>query len=332
VKTSSISDSASDLSQEKKILHLCQENKEEEARKLLLACGYQYRLAKEVLHYTLPTSDSIFPSSKENKYVVAIDNALPLSMLQYMQDKFQPDSFFWSEHDYANLNTGYFSYLYSLRGEPSNGLEQVIQHIWKLVIKYFPQVKTATIAEWWAHCRPHPDGHQLHFDSENEGQGVVRHPLVSIVLYLSEGIGGPTLVTNQKLGGTLGTEGWIVFPKVNRLTMFDASVLHGVIPGRGPNPDPTKRRISFMIGFWTSITPHPRDDGKPGAAQPFPISKEKKWVQSVIKKNKKWESNLRSSSFASPIALPRVWENVEHPQQPIPLTFIPPYQSCFQGF
>jgi hypothetical protein len=28
----------------------------------------------------------------------------------------------------------------------------------------------------WAHCRLHPSGHQLHFDSENEGRGKVRGP------------------------------------------------------------------------------------------------------------------------------------------------------------
>jgi hypothetical protein len=33
----------------------------------------------------------------------------------------------------------------------------------------------------------HPSGHQLHFDSENEGRGGVRHPVASAVLYLSQG-------------------------------------------------------------------------------------------------------------------------------------------------
>jgi len=54
-------------------------------------------------------------------------------------------------------------------------------------------------AEWWAHCRRHAEGHQLHLDSLDEGKGYVRHPLVSCVLYLSEsqGVGGPTLMTDQ---------------------------------------------------------------------------------------------------------------------------------------
>ena len=41
--------------------------------------------------------------------------------------------------------------------------------------------------------------------------------------------------------------------KVNRLVVFDAKYLHGVIPGRGTNPDPNKRRLTFMVGFWKDI-------------------------------------------------------------------------------
>ena len=33
----------------------------------------------------------------------------------------------------------------------------------------FKEIRKATAIEWWAHCRPHHMGHQLHFDS---GMGV----------------------------------------------------------------------------------------------------------------------------------------------------------------
>jgi len=75
-------------------------------------------------------------------------------------------------------------------------LEQVIHHVRSLVVREFPKAAEATHAEWWAHCRPHASGHQLHFDSEDEGRGTVRHPVVSTVLYLTQGVGGPTLVTD----------------------------------------------------------------------------------------------------------------------------------------
>ena len=40
-------------------------------------------------------------------------------------------------------------------------------------------------------------------------------------------VGGPTLVTDQRLGGELATKGWLAYPAVNRVTMFDGRVLHG---------------------------------------------------------------------------------------------------------
>jgi hypothetical protein len=152
----------------------------------------------------------------------------------------------------------------------------------------------------------HSSGHQLHFDSDDEGLtregGKPVHPICSTVLYLDEGynhlitpllhplasllylyypritpllhpcyppitpslppclslphpyyplyytlitllsgVGGPTVITDQLLGGKLAQNGWICFPKTNRLVLFDARYLHGVVPGRGVNPDPTKR-------------------------------------------------------------------------------------------
>lgn len=34
----------------------------------------------------------------------------------------------------------------------------------------------------------------------------------------------------------LSSKGWFVHPQVGRLTMFDGTYLHGVVPGRGPSP------------------------------------------------------------------------------------------------
>ena len=98
-------------------------------------------------------------------------------------------------------------------------------------------------------------------------------------------------MTNQRLSGPLATEGWMVMPKLNRLVMFDASYLHGVIPGRGLNPvlyanhttqsaaaaaaagvGGDGRRLTFMVGFWRDISATPRGQGKAGPGQPFPYT------------------------------------------------------------
>ena len=61
-----------------------------------------------------------------------------------------------------------------------------------------PRIEDATAAEWWAHCRPHGSGHQMHFDSDDEGMGgVIRHPICSAIVFVTGGVGGPTLVTDQ---------------------------------------------------------------------------------------------------------------------------------------
>jgi hypothetical protein len=89
-------------------------------------------------------------------------------------------------------------------------------------------------------------GHQLHFDSDDEGQGGVRHPIITCIAYLDGSaaqqqqqqqqdhseqqqgfIGGPTLMTDQVLGGPLATRGWLAFPASNRVLAFDGRFLHG---------------------------------------------------------------------------------------------------------
>jgi hypothetical protein len=131
-------------------------------------------------------------------------------------------------------------------------------------------------------------GHQLHFDSDNEGIGSVRNPIVSSVLYLTaQDLGGQTLCTDQAFSSTqLATRGWFVGPRIGRIAVFDGSLLHGVVPGRldedNCEGDPVEgeggdgeqglmanRRVTFMVAFWKDIQTQPRSDGLPGASQPF---------------------------------------------------------------
>lgn len=116
-------------------------------------------------------------------------------------------------------------------------------------------------------------GHQLHFDSDDEGQGGVRHPIITAIVYLSDNtspaqthptrhagngtlpdptdsnrcqncdaggqgssscsckqqdwVGGPTLMTDQVLGGPLASQGWLAYPATNRVVFFDGRYLHG---------------------------------------------------------------------------------------------------------
>jgi hypothetical protein len=137
---------------------------------------------------------------------------------------------------------------------------------------FAPLAQRCTHVEMWAHNRPHVTGHQLHFDSDNEGQGDrIRHPVVSCILYLSESASSapitttttttttsatlsstssssststttsssfsmspPSLITNQRrVSHRAADKGWLIVPKLRRLAVFDGRVLHGVLPGQG---------------------------------------------------------------------------------------------------
>jgi hypothetical protein len=79
-----------------------------------------------------------------------------------------------------------------VQDEPSstNSIVQLAHHLHKLLLPAFPRLAAAQHVEWWAHRRPHCRGHQLHFDSDDEGQGGIRNPIVSSVTFLSGVQGG----------------------------------------------------------------------------------------------------------------------------------------------
>lgn len=198
----------------------------------------------------------------------------------------------------------------------TNALERVLAHLYRLAVRSIPAAKDAQYAEWWAHCRPHSAHHQLHFDSADEGRGKVEHPLASSVMYLTEGMGGPTLVTDQILGGKLATKGWLSYPSVNRYTVFDGRVLHGVIPGVGATPRAGERRVTFMVAFWKDISSKPANEGGWGAAVRYPSgSKRYKWPSLLAQaatekgKNKKRPAkNQHTLKDIAPHPVGEVWE------------------------
>ena len=262
--------------------------------------GFVCRLSDGILRY--PTEEGPPPElsprlpAPPRETAHAVDDALPAGMLRALQAAFAPASPFWSEHGYACGTSAFFSYVHPLDAPPRNGFDRVLAALAAIVRARFPRARAAKYVEWWAHCRPHGVGHQLHFDSHDEGRGGVRNPLVSSAFYLTpSSIGGPTLVTAQRLGEPLSPRGWLAMPDTNRYLMFDGRLLHGVVPGRGActhaiadagadgagkrsreerapaPPPPPSRRVSLMVAFWPSIEQRaPTSGAPPSAAMPFP--------------------------------------------------------------
>ena len=115
----------------------------------------------------------------------------------------------------------------------------------------FPAVGTCRMAEWWAQWKPHHAGHELHFDSvQDPATGRIRTPIVSTVLYLSDTVGGATLVTDQALDSDkMAQTGYLCDPHVNRLLYFAGNLLHGVVPAPGPPPAQVLPPLFFFPSF-----------------------------------------------------------------------------------
>jgi len=264
------------------------------------------------------------PSDREEpRLVAAFDTVLCDVDLQYLQELFSFQSGFWKQYGYDvnGTATEYFSFLHMFgeREAKSSPIDMIGLRIFEIAQEYFPEVKEANSFEWWAHCRPHKIGHQLHFDTDEEGMNGIINPIVSCVLYLSDSCGGGTLVTNQDVqSSVLGDYGWMVFPKVNRLVIFKGSVLHGVIPGGGTPQSHLDRRISVMFAFWK--------DGRPPVKHSL--------AKQIFDPSKLQEMKARDSqpnmSIVEPIFIPEIWQHVDPRITRLP-KYVPPYEQCFQG-
>ena len=267
------SDNAAAAGYERLALILCQSGRSKEVSSILGSLGYACRLSSLVLDYPtiLDTSSSPTPTEQEPKAKLPchiLDNFLTSGELKILQDVFlDPGASYWVDHNYqVEPPSPYFSYLI-----PLSKANDDFGFIGRIVLKClhhlkskFPHLSKSTSVEMWAHNRPHASGHQMHFDSDNEGMGGVRNPIMSTILFLTDGTGGPSLVTNQKLAhGQLATKGWLSSSKEKRLVAFDGQVLHGVVPGKGYSGP--GRRVTLMFAFWKKIKV--REGG--GAAQAF---------------------------------------------------------------
>jgi hypothetical protein len=339
---------ACDTAQSALSLLLIQEGKAPEViGKLLAAQRFTWRLSDEVLRYAsappTPTHNSA-PAPREldsDPFVQVFDGSLSPEELAYLERVFRPDAPFWKEHHYdlssnSGRSVGYFSYLYPLRERAANsGLEQIIDKVFKAACSQFPQTTECTVAEWWVHTRPHCSGHQLHFDSDEtkiEAGGTPHHPITSTVLFVKgDGVGGPTLVTDQTLSSGLASKGWLCHPKKNRLAIFDAKFLHGVIPGRGPAQSAEGRRLTFMCGFWKSISATDRDVDMPGPGQPFPSPGVTAWTWpgEILEPASVFQDSpaLPLDAKVVPLSVGAVWQPLSPETKGQPS-----YQACFQGF
>ena len=319
--------------------------------------GFTCRLAEHVLNYPMPAKNEIVkrPKNKRNMSknknknknkknappCCILDDFLTKSEFGHLQSVFDdPKAAYWTDHNYRiDPPSPYFSYVLNLSKHKDGFLGKLIHKVAKCpkLLQKFPQLKQARYVEMWAHNRPHASGHQLHFDSDDEGKGGVRNPIISTIMYLStsQNIGGPSLITNQRLSSTkLASKGWLAHSQPSRLVAFDGQVLHGVVPGKGI-PSSLQRRVTLMMAFWKDIQVRPGNT--PGSARPWPTAKGQKettpesWVTALSSNDVDVVANDNSYRSSDGIELNHVYEHLDgrawDEQDPMP-----EYDQVCQGF
>ena len=133
----------------------------------------------------------------------------------------------------------------------------------------------------------------------------------------------------------------------------------GVIPGRGLSPDPSARRLTFMVGFWDRISARPRGFDCPGPGQPVPSLSNTKyaWVHDLVNLSVLEHSAVTSEgheqytageikSCIDPIYVSSIWEPITSAHdvdeasdtqslkksRVVSSSSTPSYDQCFQGF
>ena len=315
----------------------------------LSSLGYICRLSSTVLDYPTQQSDvphltikAIQKSLSKAPCLICDDFLSPSQEIHLKKCLEDPKSSYWVDHDYCiEPPSPYFSYVISLDQISEYGflgdlIDSIAQN--SAIRHKFPKLSDAKFVELWIHNRPHASGHQLHFDSDNEGIGGVRNPIISTIVYINASSGGPSLVTNQTLKDTkLANRGYLVHPKARRVVAFDGTVLHGVIPGKD-FVEGGGRRVTLMLAFWNSIRIRP--SSTPGAARPFPKIDEDipDWLKYLISYPKGGKEHSHHSNskrqkqkLAKPIVVDRVYESLEGNAWSQDQG-MPEYDEMFQGF
>jgi methyl-CpG-binding domain protein 4 len=302
-----------------------QSGRTKQADVILKVLGYKCRLAHSILDY--PPSSPL--ESSQNPPCQIYDDYLDPSTLEILRAAFiDPGADYWVHHNYSvEPPSPYYSFIVPLDDsiDKTTCLGNLLLSLQSASARLKSSIQQATAVELWAHNRPHASGHQFHFDTDNEGcGGVVKHPIITCILYLDAPCGGPSVVTQQRVSSrTLAETAWLCPAKSNQLLVMDGKVLHGVVPGKGTAAG---RRVTLMLAFWKDIRVR---EGGTGAARPFPS--EASWTKTLLQKVPASDPSKELRATA-PIVLKGVYESVDDGRPWSRTMGLPEYDEIWQGF
>lgn len=150
---------------------------------------------------------------------------------------------------------------------PRNSIERAVLHL-KRYVNMHPELYSKSGgsapkiigAEWWVQIRTGSEDIGFHYDKD-EGlaslRGIMKHPAVSTVTYLSD-VGAPTLIFNMTTPDgnieipAIPDEGVLSYPKENRHILFRGNLQHGVVGSASTRSSAAsiKKRVTLLINWW----------------------------------------------------------------------------------
>jgi len=149
--------------------------------------------------------------------------------------------------------------------KPQTALEKLAMQVFKFhtADAIFDPARSG--AEWWTQCIDPADDIAMHWDRDYDmqaDQGILLHPHLATVTYLTEG-GGPTLVLECP-SPLMQDESpcrpihraEAAFPRVGRHISFDGRMLHGAPSDiAAAAAAPGARRVTFLVNVWLNHVP-----------------------------------------------------------------------------
>ena len=144
----------------------------------------------------------------------------------------------------------------------------------------------------------------MHFDMDSpyrSQNGEWLFPLLTCVVFLSDAVGGPTLILNQTRSGPLAERGWLVRPdRAGTVYCFDAKLLHGVLPafttGQQTTPDGGRNRLSINIVLWERECAHVDEFDMTCFERELPVHRGRGYETELP-----WEADMRPQPSLLPV-------------------------------